>query len=253
MFINEFITIGLNDYFNDLKAVSFEKHVIECICDIYGKEEIKKVFLTKDQNAFIDIIKSFGYPDNYFTRFLSYTIEYEKFKETLKTNPEAKTNILSRIEAELITMFSYKWMLDKVTDADIERFEKDLLNDFEVIRMKFNHSMDPNIIKTIWSKQKHDLQNSISLNKAETSFLETAVYKKFDLNKEDVQKMDYRMVEQLNKSITDKLKEAPEEIVKKPFRQKFVLSSGNGFVDILMMVSIIGTIASIGIIAFLLK
>lgn len=252
MFINEFINTGLYDYFNDLKSVSFEKHVIECICDIYGKEEIKKAFLTKDQNMFIDLIKSFGYPDNYYTRFLGYTMDYIKFKDEMKTNPEAKTNVLSRIEAELITMFSYKWMLDKVSPADIERFEKDLLSNFEVIRLNMNHSIDPNIIRTIWEKQKHDIQNSISLKKEEASFLETGVYQKFDLDINDVKQMDYRMVNQLNKSIIDKLKE-PEEEVKKSFQQKFVLSSGNGFVDILMMVSIIGTIASIGIIAFLLK
>ena len=57
MFINEFITKGLNDYFGEQKAYSFERHIIECLGNIYGLENMKMLYASKDQNTFIQLIR----------------------------------------------------------------------------------------------------------------------------------------------------------------------------------------------------
>ena len=252
MFINEFITAGLNDLFGERKLFSFERHILECICQIYGISEVKSMYASKDQNGFITLLRKYGYQEENYMRFLGYTAEYEDFKKNLRTNPNLKSDIYNKIESEVITMFGFKFLLDKFNQAEIEQFEKILLNDFETIRLKFNTSLNPNFTKELWEKRKNEFKNSVELSNVKVDYLNEDLYKKFNLDMETVEKMDYRMVERLNKSILDRLNES-EEIVTNNVKTKFVLTSGNGFVDILIMVSIITTIISAGIIYFFLR
>lgn len=254
MFINEFITNGLNDYFGENKPYSFEKHIIECICNIYGKENINRIYTSQNQNEFIKLIRMYGYSENSYLRFVGYTVEYENFKKSFAGNPNQKTDIYNKIESEVITMFGFKFLLGKTTKQEIDSFEYNLLNDFETTRLKLNTGLNPNFIQELWKKRRIEFKNSVDLYSVKTNYLDDETYKKFNIDLETVKQMDYRMVEKLNKSILERLKH-PEEVIKEEVekKSKFVLSSGNGFVDILIMVSIITTVISAGVIYIILR
>lgn len=251
MFINEFLNIGLNDYFNT-NTYSFECHIIKCMCSIYGIDAIKTLYTSNNQNEFIKLIRKYGYSENSYLRFLGYMNEYESFKKLLITKKELKSNIFNKLENEVITMFGFKYLLGKLSDAEIKSFENNLLNDQQINNLKSAYSLDAEFTKNLWKKKVKDFKNSVNLFSVKVNYLDDETYKKFDIDLETVKQMDYRMVERLNKSILDKLEKGETPSIA-PKKSKFVLTSGSGFVDILIMISIITTVISAGVVYIILR
>lgn len=255
IFINEFISLGMAAYFGDKSTDIFEKHVVECLCDIYGRDKIKKVYDAKDDVAFLDLIYTYGLSKTVYDNFLRDSSKYEKFKEDNRKDPALKSDIGSKVEIALVTMFLYRCLLVEPSLEEISHFENDLLNNFEVIKLHFNTSLNPNRTRDVWDKKKRMLTDSVQLVEIKPEYLDEFTYAKFGTSLQDVKKMDYRMVEELNCYIKSKMELSVEE--EKPFRKKdiistlkrdTVLSTGNGFVDALFVAAIIATEMSIGLI-----
>jgi len=154
-------------------------------------------------------------------------------------------------------MFLYKCLLFEPTLEEISHFENNLLNNFEIIKMHFNTSINPNKTREIWDKKKKMLTESVELIEIKPEYLDEFTYAKFGTSLSDVKKMDYRMVEELNKYIKSKI-EITGEVVPKIKQEKFsikntVLSSGNGFVDALLIAGVIATEISVALIYMFLK
>jgi len=100
------------------------------------------------------------------------------------------------------------------------------------------------------------MTDSVDLVEIKPEFLDGSVYEKYGTTLDDVKKMDYRMVEQLNsyiksKMLTDSINEVEKN--KKFPLSNVVITSGNGFVDALLIASMIITELSIGAIYYFLN
>lgn len=253
VFINDFISIGINDYFSNRTSNFFEAHIIECLCDIYGYEALKSVCLQKDEAGFISLIHKYGLSRNMYDNFLRDMIKYEKFKEDNSNDPSLKSDIASKIEVAVITMFLYKCLLIEPSLEEISHFENDLLNNFAIIKLHFNTSLNPNRTRDVWDKKKHMLTDNVELVEIKPEYLDEFTYAKFGTSLQDVKKMDYRMVEELNKYIKSKQTIVVEDIPKRKIPNEglfknTILSTGNGYVDALLIAGIIATEISIGLI-----
>ncbi len=255
---NSFISQGLYEYFNNSSASSFEAHIIECLCDIYGEDKIKKTFTEKNDPAFSELIHSYGLKNSVYDNFLRDTNAYNSFKISKEQDPSIKTDLLTRIESYIITMFLYKCLTSEATDEEISHFENDLLNNFNIIKLHFNMSNDPSATRNLWAKKKKLLMDEVELVEIVPEYLDEYTYSKFGTSLDIVKKMDYRMVEELNSYIKSKLEVQAQEDPKSQNKKKSdlfrntAISSGNGFVDALLITSIIVTEISIGIIYFFL-
>lgn len=250
-FINEFFTIGFYDFFYG-NNTSFERHIVECIADIYGKEHIKAYYEKKDENDFQSMIYQYRLKTTVYENVLRDMSKYEAFKKQSANNPALKTDIMSMIESNIITMFITKSLVVKPSEEEISHFENTLLNDFEMIKLHFNKSIDPNYTRQIWTKKKKLLNDNIELVEVKPEFLDAGIYTRFGININDVKNMDYRMVEELNRYVTAKLDMESSKDKKQKKNNTTVLSSGNGFVDAITIASIIVTgISSIIIYLFL--
>lgn len=251
-FVNQFLSLGMYDYFNDKRDNIFERHIVECLCDIYGTSAIKKCYDEKDENAFTTLIYSYGLTSTVYDNFLRDTVKYEEFREKNKENPSLKSDVASLVESSIITMFLYKCLIEEPSLETLSHFENDLLNDFSIIKLHFNTSLEPNKTRTIWEKKKKLLSNNVELVEIKPEYLDEFTYSRFGIDIEKVKEMDYRMVAELNKYIKSKMTEleAPkEEKKKKPLLSRnTIISSGNGLVDALLIMSIIAAEMSIGII-----
>lgn len=251
-FINNFISYGLAYYFDKKGDYVFEGHVIECLCDIYGKDNLKRIYETKDESAFIDLMRTYGLANNLYDNFIRDTNLYEKFKMQKNNDPSVKSDILSKVEMSLVTMYIYRCFLIEPTLEELSHFENDLLNNFEIIKMHFNCSLDPNKVREVWSKKKRMIDDNVNLVRIVPNYLDDFTYAKYGTSLAEVEKMDYRMVEELNSYITSKqaLEVKDEPVEKKKFNlfANTALSSGNGFVDAILIASIIATEFSIGLI-----
>lgn len=250
VFINDFISMGMHAFFNGINACPFEVHIIECMCDVYGTENLKQIYIAKDESAFLNLIHKYGLARNIYDNFIRDTIIFEKFKEENKQDPSIKSDIASKIEVAVIKMFLYKCLLFEPTLEEISHFENNLLNNFTIIKMHFNTSLDPNETRNIWEQKKRILSDNVELVEIKPKLLDEETYAKFGTSLKDVKEMDYRMVEELNKYIESKLAtmtvEAPTTKKKSSggLFKNTVLTSGNGFVDGLLITSIIATIIS---------
>lgn len=254
VFINGFISFGMSDYFAKEKGNTFESHIIECLCDIYGKDRIRYVYESENEGAFINLLHSYGLSRNMYDNFIRDTYRFLKFKEENRKDPSIKSDIASKIEVSLITMFLYKCLLFEPTLEELSHFENDLLNNFEMIKFHFNTSLYPNKTREIWDKKKKILSDNVELVEIKPNYLDEITYARFGTSLDDVKKMDYRMVEELNSYIKDKMNAMTiEEGIIKPERKKFSftktsLSTGSGFADAILIASIIATEMSIGLI-----
>lgn len=258
LFVNEFLTIGMQDYFYKSNATSFERHIIECMTDIYGKEELKALFESRDENKFEELLKSNGFKSNMYTNFIDACNKYESFKIENAKNPAIKSDRASNVEISVISMYLCKFIISTPTLESLSHFENDLLNDFSIIKMHFNTSLNPNKTREYWNQKKHILSNNYDLFEVLPEYLDEFTYAKFGVKLEAVKKMDAKMVEKLNNYIKDKINEEESQAESKG-KQKTkingntVLSSGNGYVDALMIVSIIVTEIAIGLIILFLN
>lgn len=252
-FINEFLTAGFAYYFNKSKDGVFEGHIVNCLCDIYGRDNLQTIYETKNESAFIDLMRKYGLAPNLYDNFIHYTNRYEKFKKEQKTNPTLKTDVANKIEIMLITMYIYKCFLIEPSMEELGLFENDLLNDFNIIKIHFNISLNPNQTRELWSKKKRMIDDNVDLVKIMPTYLDDFTYAKYGTSREEVEKMDYRMVEELNSYIKSKQaleveEDPPKEKTRFQLLANTSLSSGNGFVDFILIASIIATEFSIGLI-----
>ena len=255
-FINEFVSLGMYDYFNGLKENVFERHIIECLCDIYGKDSIKELYENNRENEFATLIHRYGLAPNIYDNFLRDTAKYMKFKKENALDPTKKSNIASAVEASVISMFLYKSLIIEPTLEDLSHFENDLLNDFSVIKLHFNTSLNPNKTRELWEKKKKILSDNVELIEIKPKYLDEFTYARFGTTLKDVKKMDYRMVEELNSYILSKLESMPKDDTDNKtgsIKGTTIISSGNGFVDALLITAIIATEMSIGLIYLFLN
>ncbi len=253
-FINKFISIGLNDFFLNNSSSNFEAHIIECLCDIYGQDDIKRAYITRDESLFIDLIYKYGFSKTMYDNFIRDTLKYEVFKQKNAQNPALKSDIASKIEVSVITMFLYKCLLLEPSLEEISHFENNLLNNFAIIKMHFNTSVNPNRTREVWDKKKRMMIENVELIEIKPEYLDEATYTKYGTSLQDVKKMDYRMVNQLNSYIQSKQSlEVDGNTKRKSLEIKSLLrntaiSSGNGYVDALIIASIIATGVSLTLI-----
>lgn len=259
VFINPFISAGCFDYFDKNMNSSFEAHVIECLCDVYGKDKIYEAYSSKDENAFSTLLHVYGLSSNVYDSFLRDTLKYRKFMEEKDREPSLKSDIASKVEISIITMFLHKCLLVEPSLEEISHFENDLLNNFEIIKWHFNNALTPNRTRDVWDKKKRMLTDNVELVEIKPVYFDEFTYAKYGIKLADVQRMDYRMVDQLNSFIAEKQSNSIE--VEKPTSKlslegsilKTSISSGSGFVDALLIAAVIATEMSIGLIYLFLN
>lgn len=249
IFINKCLTLGFENYLGNKNTDPFECHIIECLVHIYG-QEIVDAYKEKSLEKFDKIVRKYGLSETIYMNFMDNLEAYSRFKERLSDNPNIKTEILSNIDVDLIKMYEFMSAFVDITEAQLSGFETSMLKNFEVTKMHFNYSNDPKRVENFFKKERSKFGNRVKLTEQNIELLDDLTYSKFGVSINDVKNMDYRMVNQLNNYINDRLAKGIDTIkpAKKKIRFNSVLSSGNGFVDALLILGIIATEISIGLI-----
>ena len=245
LFVNEFMTIGVYDFFNSGNASSFESHIIECLCDVYGKDNIKNCYSEMDGNAFYSLIVKYCSPDLY-DQLLYNCKQFEDYKDS---NDNKYASYLEIIVAK---MFIKKCIINGFTDEEVAHFENDLLKNFHIIQWYSTHSSNPNQTLEEWTRLKSALDDNVELIEVKPEYLDAYTYAKYGIDLAKVKQMDYRMVKELNSYIKSRMLEEEQKEIEGVKKKKLTLntsiSSGNGFVDALLIISIIATELSVGLI-----
>ena len=251
IFINEAIDSGISNYLlikqeKDYdKAHIFEVYIIRCLCKIYGDINILNPYTINNINSFKSNLIMFGLKKEDMEEFIKLMGDYSKWLNSTKN--VGKTDITSKIEIILINMIIERNKINKFTNEELEFFDKY----FDPKNNNFSklHSLitkDVNIIPMYWNRKKVLLNNNMKFKRVRNDLLSSQVYNKYGIDKEDISKMSEEKVRNINNRILSSENEN-EKKVKKFNPKNIIITSGNGFVDTLMLLTIMTTEILVGI------
>ena len=250
-FINDSIHNGLSNYLlikqgkDYNKAHIFEVYIIRCLCKIYGDINILNPYRIGNANSFKSNLIMYGLPVNEMEIFIKLMDDYSKWLNSKKN--VGKTDITSKIEMILVNMIIERNKTIKFTDKEIEFFDKYFdpkNNNFSTL-----HSLitkDVNIVPMYWARKKALLNNNLKFKRIRNDLLSSDLYNKYGIDKDEMSKISDDKVKNINNRILEN--ERIKEQRSKKFNPKSVIiTSGNGFVDTLMLLCIMTTEILVGI------
>ena len=251
IFINDSISNGISNYLlikngKDYdKAHIFEVYVIRCLCKIYGDINILNPYRIDNENSFKSNLIMYGLKVSEMEEFISLMNDYSKWLNSEKN--VGKTDLTSKIEIILINMIIERNKTNKFSDEELEFFDKYFdpkNNNFATLHNLI--TKDVNIIPMYWNRKKALLNNNMKFKLIRNDLLSSSTYDKYGLDKDDISKMSEEKVKNINNRILEKEKEDNKRN-KKFIPKNLIITSGNGFVDTLMLLSIMTTEIMIGI------
>lgn len=251
IFINTSISNGISNYLliqekKDYDKVHiFEVYVIRCLCKIYGDINILNPYRIGNENSFKSNLIMYGLSVNEMEEFIKLMDDYSKWLNSEKN--VGKTDLTSKIEIILINMIIERNKINKFSDTELEFFDKYFdpkNNNFATLHNLI--TKDVNIIPMYWNRKKALLGDNIKFKLIRNDLLSSSTYNKYGLDKDDLMKMSEEKVRNINNRILEKEQEDKKR--NKKFRPKdVIITSGNGFVDTLMLLSIMTTEIMIGV------
>lgn len=271
-FINEAFDTGIKSFLecenknNGLLYYSFLVVVIRALAFIYGKLDIINPYYLKNSVALINNLSKYGMSKSdilsmFDELLLYYKIECEDSNKTFKR----KNSHFTKVQKYLVDMFVMKKRASQVSyqeeeafleliytshtknpyqisynylvseDAGfIEKYYYSKLNDQDVTRVDLDKTISKNINLEALNFMGINLSNIHNLNESEIMDAQDGAYRYFDID-----------VESTNRD--RELKKAMEYY--KTYGRK--VTTGNGYVDILLLMSVIATSISIIVIILL--
>lgn len=178
--------------------------------------------------------------------FISLLNDYSKWLNSEKS--VGKTDLTSKIEIILINMIVEKNKIKKFSEKELEFFEKffDPKNN-NLSKLHNLITKDVNIVPMYWNRKKVLLvDNNLKFKRIRNDLLSSSTYSKYGIDKEDLSNMSEDKVRNINNRILEKEKEENKRN-NKFIPKNLIITSGNGFVDTLMLLSIMTTEIMVGI------
>ena len=248
IFINNAIHSGILNYLaaQENKEIDkvhiFEYWVVKVLVTIYGEVNIINPFNHGDADGFKNNLCSYGLKENEANNFINYLSEYDKWLNN--PNLVGKTDIPTKIETLLISMVILKNSNQTLDDEDIKFFdgffdpvEGDMarLNDLIIL--------DKTTIPKLWRRKKVQFEGGFLLKTIEIDLLPASDYKRYGLSIDEVKQLDDLKIKEINDKISaeDAANEATSGGRDKFDPRKLILTSGSGFADTIVLLSIIAT------------
>lgn len=256
-FINPAIEYGIRSYIkqkngNEYKrAHTFEMNVIKALTIIYGEKSIILPYTIDNEKAFECNLLMYDLKESDMKNFIKYMNEYYEFMKNFNSNAKA-TGLISEIEKILIEMINKRSKRKEFTAEELAEFDT-IFNPTagDLKKIKSLLSTNDGLIIKEWENNRYELSNTqLRMMAVNPNLLMPEEYSKYGydirsiavLSEDEIKKVNKTIVEEMIRKTTDSKK----TFFKK--RNKIILTCGNGFVDKLMLLSIVATEIMIGIV-----
>lgn len=271
VFINNAFTKAINDYTKSNDNVqgvmynSFLVVVIRSLISIYSELDIINPMVIGDEDLLKENLAKFGYDKTDIEVFLSNLQLFDDFEKLNENNNVKKKNpYFLIIEKDLVNMLIKKKLNFFITEHELKVFY-DLLytpNSTNPLRVSYNYLMSNNEWE-IDNYFKTEMRNNVKVVlPKEKHLLNPKAYEILNYNVEDIKNMSETEINKINSLVFDYFKIRENAINKEYLLEKAIeamekekdkITSGNGYVDILLVLSVIVTIVMVvGIIAFII-
>lgn len=268
-FINEAFDKAVNDYLKSADQPqgivynSFLVVVARILIIMYSELDILNSLAINDEELLKKNLMRFGYSASSLEIFFSNLQQYydiEKENETKKVKIKNEYFIL--VQKDLIDMLIAKKMNFYVTEKEIKEIYDLLYTPFSKnpLRVSYNFLTAPDVLEIDKYFKKQLKENVKIIKPQEKHYLNIKAYEILNYSMDDLNKMDNNELEKVNHQIYDYFKIRENAINKEYLLEKAIealerennkITSGNGYVDILLVMSIICTIIMVvGIITF---
>lgn len=267
-FVNEAFEKAVQDYLKSrdnkegILYNSFLVVVIRMLINIYGELDIINPYQINSENALDDNLMKFGLEKEDVAEFKRLVDGFYRIEKKNMSSVKRETNIyFIEIQKKIIDMFNLKRLNYGLTESDRKEFF-DLLytpGTSNALRLSYNFLNADNIyeiaeyFKIEMKKEKENPKN----NEKEKELLPFETYKMFGIGVTDLSKMNEFDVEKLNSEIYKSFDISEnainkdyllEERIKAYKMQKTPVTTGNGYVDILLIMSVIITVIMVVVI-----
>lgn len=261
VFINSAFTHMINSYLaskkqpESIRFNSFYVVVIRLLAIIYDELDILTPYNLKNETALYDNFQKYGYPKesiNIFFGLLTHFYEEENSKDFLE------------IQKMIIDMFMKKKVTLNISDKEIENF-KGLLYSKESrspLQVSYNFMMTNNYNEVLeYFETNLKLNQKKALVTKPKEKLNLGAYEILKYSLEEIEGMSAEKLDDINKEVYNYFNINENAINKKYLLDKAVFdhnhpkpaySTGNGYVDILFILSIIATVGMVILIVSLL-
>lgn len=254
-FINPAIEQGISNYIQYRqtgkynRTCTFEMHIIKSLCVIYGEKSIILPYKIDNEKAFACNLLMYDLKENKMKQFINLMKSYYDYIQNLD-NTQVPSNLITEIETILIEMINLRAKKQEFTMDEIKEFEA-IFNpiDGDIKTIKRLIGTDDGLIIKTWNIQKMELTNTqINMMSVNPNLLHPEKYAIYGLEFKDIATLSSEKVDEINQKIAETENNLAQFNKKEKHSRKIILSTGNGFVDKLMLLSIIMTEIMIGIV-----
>ena len=273
VFVNEAFTKAIDDYLKNADNVqgiiynSFLVVVVRMLVCIYSELDIVNPLVIGDEELLYKNLTKFGYSRDSLNIFFSNLQLYYDISQRNQQNSQKEKNpYFEFVQKDLIDMFIIKKVNFYLTEEEVKTFYDLLYTPFSKnpLRVSYNFLMctinntDVMEIDNYFTTQMRD--NIKVIKPQEKHYLNVKAYEILNYSMDDLNKMDSNELERVNHQVYDYFK-IRENAINKEYllekaieaieREKNKVTSGNGYVDILLVMSVICTIIMVvGILTF---
>ena len=269
VFINEAVSKGIDDYLNSCDKIqgvvynSFLVVVLRSLISVYSELDIINPKLMEDADLFKDNLCKFGYSKTEVEVFLSNMqlfLDFEKDNENKLI--KSKNPYFIIIQKELVDMLIKKKLNFYLTDAEVKEFYDLLYTPYSKnpLRVSYNFLQARDVLEVDRYFKMEMNSNVKVITSKEKNYLNVKAYEILNYSFDDIKNMDTSDVDKINLQVYDYFKIRENAINKEYLLDKAIedferennkVTSGNGYVDILLVISVICTVLMVlGILIF---
>lgn len=258
-FINVAFTKAINEYQNSKNQPdgivynSFLVVVIRLLTCIYSELDIINPLMTNNENALKENLLKFGYPTEQLNVFFNNLEQFNIIDEENENLQIKKDNpYFVTIQKQIVDMLICKKINFHLTQKEVMEFY-DLLytaNCKDPLRVSYNYlfAKDINEVDNYFKKEMQENVKAIEVK--EKNLLNLRAYEILGFNINDINNMEQEQIEKINRQVYDYFK-IRENAINKEFllekaimehdNEKNKITSGNGYVDIILVMSVLCT------------
>ena len=271
VFINEAFTKAILNYQeskeepNGILYNSFLTMVIRTLICIYNELDIINPYLTENAEALKDNLAKFGYKKENVDVFFQNLNSYKQIEDEIEKNGKfIKNPYFIEIEKQLIDMLICKKLNFHLTEKEVQEFYELLYTPVtpDPLRISFNFANTFPNISEIDDYFKEQMKDNVKVIEPKTkTLLNIKAYEILNYSMDNIDTMSSEELDKVNHQVYDYFKIRENAINKEYLLEKAIdayekeknkVTSGNGYVDILLVMSVIcTTVMLISVVAFL--
>lgn len=270
VFVNKALEKAINDYLSScenpqgLTFNSFLVVVIRSLISIYSELDIINPKVMNDEQLLKKNLAKFDYSNTEIELFLSSLQLYLEFEENNNKKIKVKNPYFIEIEKRLVDMFIKKKLNFYITNEEYKEFYDLLYTPYSKnpLRVSYNflESSDVMFIDNYFKKEMKD--NVKVILPKEKHYLNVKAYELLNYSFDNIKKMEGSELDKVNSLVYDyfKIRENAinkeyllEKAIEAKIRENEKVTSGNGYTDILLIMSVVCTcLMVLGIFIFII-